>query len=129
RSRVAGVVLTGGDGLVRETLLGAVNMTGNCGGLWATVGPTWLFPIWALALGWATHRYRRRRLEAHTCGQPSHRFTSHLFIAWRWCLAKISRRVRALIGAHDVENRRTGSAAEELTSIRGRRTICRNICC
>ena len=60
------VVFTGGVGLVRETLLGAVNMTGNFGGLWATVGPTWLFPIWALALGWATHRYRRRRLEAHT---------------------------------------------------------------
>lgn len=53
-------LFTGGGGLVRAGLLGGIDLTDN----WVTVGPTLLFPLWALALGWATYQYRARRLDA-----------------------------------------------------------------
>lgn len=66
-SIVALVLFTGGAGLVRDSLLagmgpGGVDPASN----WATTGPTYLFPVWALALGWATYMYRARRLAAES---------------------------------------------------------------
>ena len=46
--RVTGIVIFH-DGIVGE---------------WATAGPTYLFPLWAIALAWATYLYRSRRLRS-----------------------------------------------------------------
>ena len=60
----AGIVtlamFTGGMGMIHSVLLNGVSIEGN----WVTIGPTLLFPLWALALGWATYAYRARRLDA-----------------------------------------------------------------
>lgn len=60
----AGIVtlamFTGGMGMIHSVLLNGVSIDGN----WVTIGPTLLFPLWALALGWATYAYRARRLDA-----------------------------------------------------------------
>lgn len=59
-SIVALALFTGGMGLVQSVLLHDVDLSSN----WVTIGPTLLFPLWALALGWATYAYRARRLDA-----------------------------------------------------------------
>lgn len=60
----AGIVtlamFTGGMGMIHSVLFNGVSINGN----WVTIGPTLLFPLWALALGWATYAYRARRLDA-----------------------------------------------------------------
>ncbi|WP_193071197.1 hypothetical protein [Brevibacterium sp. FME37] len=60
----AGIVtlamFTGGMGMIHSVLLNGVSIDGN----WVTIGPTLLFPLWALALGWVTYAYRARRLDA-----------------------------------------------------------------
>lgn len=53
-------LLAGGAGVIREGLLGGIGIVGE----WATAGPTYLFPLWAIALAWATYLYRSRRLRS-----------------------------------------------------------------
>lgn len=66
-SIVALALFTGGAGLVRDGLLGGMGPGGaDPASNWATTGPTYLFPVWALALGWATYTYRARRLTAES---------------------------------------------------------------
>lgn len=55
-------VFTGGVGLVRTAFTGVAEVFADS--WWATIGPTLLFPLWAVALGWATFAYRERRLAA-----------------------------------------------------------------
>lgn len=59
-------LFAGGMGLVQSVLLNDVDLTSH----WVTIGPTLLFPLWALALGWATYAYRARRLDARVPGRP-----------------------------------------------------------
>lgn len=59
-------LFTGGMGLIHSVLLKGVSLDGN----WVTIGPTLLFPLWALALGWATYSYRVRRLGARAALRP-----------------------------------------------------------
>lgn len=59
---VALALFTGGMGLIRAVLAGGVGLEHN----WVTIGPTLLFPLWALALGWATYAYRARRLASES---------------------------------------------------------------
>ena len=55
-------IFTGGVGLVRTAFSGMPEVFADS--WWATIGPTLLFPVWAVALGWATFAYRERRLTA-----------------------------------------------------------------
>lgn len=57
-------LFTGGIGLVRTMLGGPPEVFGDS--WWATIGPTLFFPVWGIALGWATYAYRERRLAAET---------------------------------------------------------------
>lgn len=57
-------VFTGGVGLVRTALTGVAEAFADS--WWATIGPTLLFPLWAVALGWGTFAYRERRLAAES---------------------------------------------------------------
>lgn len=59
-------VFTGGVGLIRTTFTGVAEVFADS--WWATIGPTLLFPLWAVALGWATFAYRERRLAAESRG-------------------------------------------------------------
>lgn len=59
-------VFTGGVGLIRTMFTGGAGVFEDS--WWATIGPTLLFPLWAVALGWATFAYRERRLAAETQG-------------------------------------------------------------
>ena len=59
-------VFTGGVGLIRTTFTGVAEVFTDS--WWATIGPTLLFPLWAVALGWATLAYRERRLAAESEG-------------------------------------------------------------
>ncbi len=51
-------IFTGGMGMARDVLVGGPGIPGT----WTTYGPVLLFPLWGAALGWATYRYRARRL-------------------------------------------------------------------
>lgn len=51
-------IFTGGAGMARDVLFSDIGIPGS----WTTYGPVLLFPLWGLALGWATYRYRARRL-------------------------------------------------------------------
>ncbi|MGR6091259.1 hypothetical protein ACU4IU_11915 [Brevibacterium sp. CSND-B09] len=55
-------IFTGGVGLVRTIFSGTPEIFADS--WWVTIGPTLLFPLWAVALGWATFAYRERRLAA-----------------------------------------------------------------
>uniref|UniRef100_UPI003B3AF492 hypothetical protein n=1 Tax=Brevibacterium sediminis TaxID=1857024 RepID=UPI003B3AF492 len=55
-------IFTGGVGLVRTIFSGTPEIFADS--WWVTIGPTLLFPLWAVALGWATYAYRERRLAA-----------------------------------------------------------------
>lgn len=65
-SIVALTLFAGGMGLVQSVLINDVDLTSH----WVTIGPTLLFPLWALALGWATYAYRARRLDARASVRP-----------------------------------------------------------
>ena len=55
-------LFTGGVGLLRTMIGGPPDVFADS--WWLTIGPTLLFPVWAVALGWATFAYRERRLAA-----------------------------------------------------------------
>ena len=55
-------IFTGGVGLLRTMLGGPPEVFADS--WWVTIGPTLLFPVWGIALGWATYAYRERRLAA-----------------------------------------------------------------
>lgn len=59
-------LFTGGLGMVRTVFAGPPEVFADS--WWATIGPTLLFPVWAVALGWATLAYRQRRLAAESRG-------------------------------------------------------------
>lgn len=59
-------VFTGGVGLIRTMFTAGTGVFADS--WWATIGPTLLFPLWAVALGWATFAYRERRLAAESPG-------------------------------------------------------------
>ncbi|WP_166973951.1 hypothetical protein [Brevibacterium atlanticum] len=57
-------LFTGGVGMMRTVVAGPSGIFADS--WWATVGPTLLFPVWAVALGWATFAYRQRRLATES---------------------------------------------------------------
>ncbi|WP_181272721.1 hypothetical protein [Brevibacterium oceani] len=59
-------LFTGGIGLMRTVFAGPAEVFADS--WWATIGPTLLFPVWAVALGWATFAYPQRRQAAESRG-------------------------------------------------------------
>lgn len=66
-------LFTGGVGLIRTVFTDRAEIFADS--WWATIGPTLLFPFWAVALGWATFAYRERRLAAEAAADPEDRLT------------------------------------------------------